>query len=245
MSNSIVNRLRCWTATLAVSVLIGLLAIDSAASQPGVPAVVKAIASPWMPAIDRVQVQALEASDVDDQLIAAITAALAKRGITVDPAATLILSYDTEISSDTADTAAGSEPTVDQTELGAQGESRELFTPLDVGTLYGEFSPGAMPEAIGLEVGSGGAYATKSEGLGPTEVVPLGGRPVMAGGQPYSLYFTLGRDGAAPVWIGSIRASLPEQDPVAVGRVMVPPLVLAIGRSGTSTIMIPSPGLTK
>jgi hypothetical protein len=249
MPKPTVNGLGRLAAVLAVTALTSLPVAAGAASPPGVPALVKAVASPWMPTIDRVQVQALEASDVDDQLVAAITAALAKRGITVDPAATLILYYDTEINSDTADTAAGSEPTVDQTELGAPGASRELFTPLDVGTLYGEYTPGQMPEVISVDVGSGGTSV--SEGLAtPAGVIPErtaggGGQARLAArGQPYSLYFTLGRDGGSPVWSGSIQANMPEQDPAAVGRAMVPPLVLAIGRSGKSTIIIPSPGLT-
>jgi hypothetical protein len=196
-----------------------------------------------MPTVSRVQLQAAEATDTDQQIAKAIGAALAARGISVDETAPLILTYDTQISSETVSRTAGSEPTVDQTELGAPGDSAEMGVPLDVGPQYGDVIPGTLPEAVTVEAGPGGVA------VGGGLVTPAGILPEMpavatdpAGGdQPYSLVFTLGMDGAPPIWTGSITARLPEQNPIAVGRFLAAPLVAAIGKSGRANIVVPNP----
>jgi hypothetical protein len=226
-------------AALAAS---GVAAASAAAA--GVPAQIRAIASPYMPTVSRVQLQAAEATDTDQQIAQAIRAALAARGISVDDTAPLILTYDTQISSETASRAAGSEPTVDLSELGAPGDSAEMGVPLDVGPQFGDAIPGALPQAVTIEAGSGGMV----EGGGL--VTPAGILPEMpavatdpAGGeQPYSLVFTLGMDGAPPIWTGSITARLPEQNPIAVGRFLAAPLIAAIGKSGRANIVVTNPG---
>ncbi len=61
-------------------------------------ATLRAVGNAQASAFQRVQVQSQEFTDVDSQLIDAITRALADRGIQVDPNATMVLSFDTEIS---------------------------------------------------------------------------------------------------------------------------------------------------
>lgn len=231
---------------VAGAAMVLALTLPAAADKPNVPARIHAVASPWMPKITSVQLQPEEDTDTDNQLEQTITKALAKRGITVDPAAPMILYYDTEISSATAGGGAGSEPTVDQTEIGAPGDSQEMFSPDDIGVLYGENTPGAVPMTVITQVGPEGTAS--AEGFaGPWGFVPVGdggGQPLEpTGGQPYSLSFTIGEDGAPPVWSGSIRTRLPQQDPELVAQVMVPPLVYVIGRKGNSRVLIQTPPL--
>jgi hypothetical protein len=182
---------------------------------------VRAVASPWMPTIKRLRIQPDESTAVDTLLEKTIGDALARRGITVDPAAPMTLYYDTEISAETVNPAPG----INDTELGAPGTDQDLFSPGDFGPVYGENNPNMMLPVPVPQNGQGGAA----------------GQQAQAGGQPYGLSFVIGEPDADPVWSGAIRATMPAQDPEAVARVMTPPLVTAIGRSGRSTILIPLP----
>lgn len=226
---------RGWTAAARLLALAGSAAslLSAAAAQDAtsrVRATIQAVAGPAVPAIERVALQAQSAEDVDQRLEATITAALAARGIAVDAAAPLILTYDTEFGNATV-AVPGMDTGVNLTELGDPGTEAEMA---GGGAITPETGPLAPLDPL---------LPTFSEPFGSEPFgghVGRGARP--AGGQPYSLMFTIGMDGAPPVWTGSIEAILPPQDPLAVAKVMVPPLVQAIGRSGHGILLLPAPG---
>ncbi len=160
----------------------------------------------------RVQVQPQEFTDVDSQLIGAITRALADRGIQVDPNATMVLSFDTEISDLTEGPDGGG---VNDTELGAPGDDEDLFPDSPVGPVEGEYPTTFTDETVVIPLGG-----AKARGEAPRQPT-----------RSYSLDFVLSADGGVPIWQGSIRARLPEQDPLGVARSMVPPLVASMGQT--------------
>lgn len=196
---------------LVTAVLCGTLQPSPAAAQ--VYGTLQAVAGPAVPPLTTVAVQAMEYDSVNTAIVDAIRRALVARGIRIDPNATMVLSFDTEWSAATAD--ASGAGGVDDTEVGAPGVDQDLFPGSDIGTLYGEDE---MPSS-------------------PLMTFPLG-RAGTDGGQRYSLTFFLGLSGASPVWQGGVRAKLPEQDPVPVAKVMIAPLVRAIGKTVAPTRVV-------
>lgn len=210
MSSPRLARLRAslYGSTAMLAVLLSAPAADAAT--------LRAVGNAQTSAFQRVQVQPQEFNDVDNQLIDSITSALAARGIQVDPNATMVLSFDTEISDLTQGQDGGG---VDETELGARGEDQDLFPDSPVGPVEGEYPTTFTDETVVIQLGG-----AKARGEAPRQPT-----------RSYSLDFILSADGGVPIWQGSIRARLPEQDPVRVARSMVPPLVANMGQTVSPT----------
>lgn len=210
MSSPRLARLRA--SLLGSAAMLALLPSAPAAEA----ATLRAVGTAQVSAFQRVQIQSQEFTDVDSQLIGPITSALAARGIQVDPNATMVLTYDTEISDLTEGPGGGG---VNDTELGAPGDDEDLFPDSPVSPVEGEYLPTFTDETMVFKLGG-----AKARGEAPQQPT-----------RSYSLDFVLSGDGGVPIWQGSIRARLPEQDPVGVARSMVLPLVASMGQTVSPT----------
>ena len=207
MSSPRLARLRAslFGSAAVFAVLLSVPAADAAT--------LRAVGNAQASVFQRVQIQPQEFTDVDNQLIDPITSALAARGIQVDPNATMVLSFDTEISNLTEAPGGGG---VNDTELGAPGDDEDLFPDNPVSPVEGEYPTTFTDETVVFKLG----------GAAPPQPAAI---------RSYSLDFVLSGDGGVPIWQGSIRARLPEQDPVGVARSMVLPLVASMGQTVSPT----------
>lgn len=150
-----------------------------------------------------ISVVAEEFTDVNTRLQDVIEQALAARGYDVQPQAALVLSFDTEMSSQT------------DPEAGVRGDPDEQEV------LDQESDPIGDTSDLGRE-----------DPLTPAPQIQdsFGGEPPLEGTQ-YSLTFVLGREDAPAIWQGDVTAVLPASDPFDVASGMVPVLADHIGQA--------------
>ena len=222
-SASAVPRTVC-LALVPVLVLIAGLGM-AAAGQGGV-GVVNAVGGPSVPAGTPIAVVAEEFTDLNTQLQEVIERALAGHGFTVKQDAPLILSFNVELSSASADVEdqAGSN-IVGSGEPGTDESPYQQDPTGDPGANESPYQETPWQGAAG-DLGQ-----EEPEFEEPQGAIPFGQGGGGDAGATRSLSFTLGRDGRPPVWEGSVTATLPTSNPYEAAQAMVPVLVDYIGRT--------------
>ena len=209
----------------APAVVLTPISEPKAAEQGGV-GVVNAVSGPSVPAGTPIAVVAEEFTDLNTQLQEVVERAMTARGFTVSQDAPLILSFDVEMSSATADIAdrAGAN-IVGGGEPGATGSPYQQDPTGDPGANESPYQQGPWQ-------GDGGDLGQEEPEIGgPQVTIPFGHGGGGNAGATRSLSFTLGRDGRPPVWQGSVTATLPRSNPFEAAEAMVPVLVDYIGRT--------------
>ena len=209
-----------------VPVLVLIAAPGTAAAGQGGIGVVNAIGGPSVSAGTPIAVVAEEFTDLNTQLQEVIERALAGRGFTVNQDAPLILSFDVEMSSATADIedrAGGN--------IVGSGEPGATESPYQLDPM-GEPGANESPYQPGPWQGAEGDPGQEDPAVGEPQVtIPFGRAGGGDAGPRRSLSFILGRDGRPPVWQGSVTATLPGSTPYEAAQAMVPVLVDYIGRT--------------
>ncbi len=190
---------------IAVPVLV-LLPPGGAFAQ-GAVGQLDAVAGPPLPAGTPISVQAEEFTDLDTRLQEVVEKALIARGYTVQPNAPYVLSFDTEMSSQTDPEPAG------------------------VGEDPVEAVADDMERTPGWNDG-GGELGRDQPDMDDSNIasIPLESSPT-TNQSHYSLSFTLGRGGSPAIWQGSVSAVLPNGDPFEIAETMVPILTDHIGQT--------------
>lgn len=193
-------------AWLSLPVLTVLLLPEVAAGQ-GATAVLNADAGPPLPSGTPIAVVAEEFTDLDSRLKEVVEKALVARGYTVQPNASYVLTYDTEMSAQTD----SESPAIAGGGTMETEEDVEQTPPWDDGG--GELGRDE-PEMFDSNIAS----------------IPLGGS-TNTNQSEYSLSFALGQGGSPAIWQGSLTAVLPNGDPFEIAESMVPVLTGYIGQT--------------